>query len=72
MLTCWQVLPDDRPTFTQISQQLMTMLEQANIQNYLDVNECTDVEQINDENNVLERDDKPDITESRSSDEVTV
>lgn len=37
MLSCWQENPNDRPTFTDISAQLMQMLEIANQDyNYVD------------------------------------
>jgi hypothetical protein len=36
MLTCWKIDPDDRPTFTDICGQLMSMLEAVSSQNYLD------------------------------------
>lgn len=37
MLSCWQVDPDQRPTFQEICLGLMRLVESANAENYLDM-----------------------------------
>jgi hypothetical protein len=45
MLNCWKADPDDRPTFTQICQKLMQMLEITNqTYNYVDAVQNAEVE----------------------------
>ena len=36
MQACWQVDPNERPTFTDICARIKHMLENANAENYLD------------------------------------
>ena len=50
MLNCWQLDPNDRPTFTEICKCLMRMLESSNAQyNYVDaVQEIQEIESNSD------------------------
>jgi hypothetical protein len=43
MLTCWQVNPDDRPTFAKICSQLRTLLENESSEYYLDAIENNEI-----------------------------
>jgi hypothetical protein len=43
MLTCWQVNPDDRPTFAKICSQLRKLLENESSKYYLDAIENNEI-----------------------------
>lgn len=45
MQICWQESPDDRPTFTEICEQLVVLLTDANQQyNYVDAVQTFDIQ----------------------------
>lgn len=68
MQTCWQIDSNQRPSFTEISSQIMRIIESTNSENYLNAVGAEAYDSVNVSNDYAENESKS----NDSSDEIDV